>query len=84
MPDGKGVALGQALGLGLALAAGARGGGGAGAWCRATSGVAEKNMDRNRIAEQRLVNRDGPHNHGPNGRRARIIEDRAVECWVNN
>ena len=49
-------------------------------WFRTGSGVAEKNMDRDRIAEQGLVNRDGPHNHVLNGRGAR----RAVECWNND
>src|SRR5207245_187664 len=46
--------------------------------------VAEKDLDRDRIAEQRLVNRDGLHNHVLNGRGARIIDDRTVECWMND
>ena len=49
-------------------ATGAGAGARAGAWCRTSVRVAEKNLDRDRIAEQRLVNRDGPHNHGLNGR----------------
>ena len=39
-PGGKGAPLGQTLGLGLGLG-----------WCRTTSGVAEKNLDRDRIAK---------------------------------
>ena len=68
----KGWPLGQARGVG------------AGAWCRTTSGVAEKNLDRDRIAKQRLVKPDGPHNHSLNGRGVWIIDDRAVECWNND
>src|SRR5580765_2678872 len=63
--------------------AGAGADAGAGVWCRTTSGVAEKDLDRDRIAEQRLIDRDGPDNHRLNGRGVRITHDRAVECWNN-
>src|SRR6266487_170148 len=49
-----------------------------GAGCRSTIRVAEKNLDCDRIAKQRLVDPNGPENHCLNGR-----GDRAVECWMN-
>src|SRR5262249_8551788 len=52
---------------------------GAGAGCRSTIRVAEKNLDRDWIGKQRLVNPDGPQNRRLNGR-----GDRAVECWIND
>ena len=51
---------------------------------RSSVRVAEKNLDRNRIAKQRLVNRDGPVNHCLNGCGVWIIDDRVVECWIND
>src|SRR5439155_11139378 len=77
---------GAGAGAGARAGGGARGGAGARAWvwCRTTSGVAKKNLDGDGITKQRLVNRDGPHNHGLNGRGVWIIEDRAVKCWMND
>ena len=69
-------------GAGARAGSGARAGAGARAWASWTGvRVAEKNLNGDRIAEQRLVKRDGPHNGSLNGR---IIADRAVECWNND
>src|ERR1051326_4990624 len=57
---------------------------GAGTWCWTTSGVAEKNLDCNLISKQRLVNPNSLRNHRLNDRRVWVINDRAVECWMND